>query len=157
MELGKFTRAADFIRLDAGSEWANYAMPSLLLREGKVEEARKAVKQMPTSPHYHRDLLEACLALRPPAELDRMAHEAETTEPTETDPENAYYRASVLAYCGKKSAAVNLLKNAISHDYCAYSQLQFDPLLAKLRNTGEYDPLLASAKQCQQRYLAEQN
>ena len=35
MELGKFTRARDFIRLDAGSEWANYAMPSLLLREAK--------------------------------------------------------------------------------------------------------------------------
>ncbi len=157
MELSKFTRARDFIRLDAGSEWANYATPLLLLREGKVEEAREGVKQMPTSLHYHRDLVEACLGLRPPAELDRMAREAETTEPTETDPENAYYRASVLAYCGKKSAAVYLLKNAISHDYCAYSQLQFDPMLVKLRGTGEYDPLLAAAKQCQQRYLAGQN
>ncbi|MGC2181684.1 MAG: protein kinase, partial [Terriglobales bacterium] len=157
MELSRFTRAADFIRLDAGSEWANYAVPLLLLREGKVEEASKAAKQMPTSLHYHRDLVEACLGLRPPAELDRLAHEAETTEPTETDPENAYYRASVLAYCGKKSAAVYLLKNAISHDYCAYEQLQFDPLLVKLRGTSEYDPLRAAAKQCQQRYLAGQN
>jgi serine/threonine protein kinase/tetratricopeptide (TPR) repeat protein len=157
MELSKFTRAADFIRLDAGSEWANYAMPLLLLREGKVEEARKAVKQMPTSLHYHRDLMEACLGPQPPTELDRMAHEAETSEPTEVDPENAYYQASVLAYCGKKSAALYLLKNAISHDYCAYEQLQFDPLLVKLRGTSDYDSLLAAAKQCQQRYLTGQN
>ena len=157
MELSKFTRARDFIRLDAGSEWANYATPSLLLREGKVEEARDAVKQMPILPHYHRDLVEACLGLRPPPELDKIAHQAETTEPTETDPENAYYQASVLAFCGKTSAAVYLLKNAISHDYCAFSQLQFDPLLVKLRGTSDYDPLLAAAKQCQQRYLAGQN
>jgi serine/threonine protein kinase len=157
MELSKFTRARDFIRLDAGSEWANYATPSLLLREGKVEEARKAVQQMPTSPHYHRDLVEACLGLRPPTELDRMAHQAETTEPADADPEIAYYQASIMASCGKKSAAVYLLKNAISRDYCAYSQLQNDPLLVKLRGTSEYDPLLAAAKQCQQRYLAGQN
>ena len=156
MELSKFTRAADFIRLDAGSEWANYAMPSLLLREGKVEEARKAVKQMPTTLHYHRDLVEACLGLRPPTELDKLAHEAETTEPTEVDPENAYYRASVLAFCDKKSAAVYLLKNAISQDYCSYEQLQFDPLLVKFRGSGEYGPLLAAAKQCQQKYLVAQ-
>ncbi len=47
-ELGKTDRAADFVRLDAGSEWAAYAMPSILLREGKVDEAREAVKHMPT-------------------------------------------------------------------------------------------------------------
>jgi serine/threonine protein kinase len=154
MELSKFTRARDFIRLDAGSEWANYALPSLLLREGKLEEAREAVKQMPTLPHYHRDLVEACLGMRPPAELERIAHQAETGEPTEVDPENAYYQASILAFCDKKSAAVSLLKSAISRDYCAYSQLQFDPLLAKLRGASEFDQLLPAAKQCQQKYLA---
>jgi tetratricopeptide (TPR) repeat protein len=42
MELGKTDRAADFIRLDAGSEWANYVTPSLLLREGKIADARDA-------------------------------------------------------------------------------------------------------------------
>ena len=61
MELGKFDRARDFIQLDAGSEWANYVTPSLLLREGRVAEAREAVKRMSNSPHYHRDLMEACL------------------------------------------------------------------------------------------------
>jgi hypothetical protein len=109
---------------------------------------------MPTLPHYHRDLVEACLGMRPPAELERIAHQAETGEPTEVDPENAYYQASILAFCDKKSAAVSLLKSAISRDYCAYSQLQFDPLLAKLRGTSEFDQLLPAAKQCQQKYLA---
>ena len=81
MELGQFDKAREFIQLDAGSEWANYVTPSLLLREGRLSEARDAVKRMSTSPHYHRDLMEAVLALRPPSELDRMAHDAESNGP----------------------------------------------------------------------------
>lgn len=46
MGLGKTQRAEDFIRLDAGSEWAPYVTTSLLLREGKVEEAREAAKHI---------------------------------------------------------------------------------------------------------------
>ena len=41
MELGKFDRACDFIQLDAGSEWANYVTPSLLLREGRVSRGTR--------------------------------------------------------------------------------------------------------------------
>src|SRR5437899_1585357 len=36
MDLGKTGRAKDFVELDAGSEWANYVTPSLLLREGRI-------------------------------------------------------------------------------------------------------------------------
>jgi hypothetical protein len=50
-----------------------------------------------------------------------------------------------------------MLKSAIERDYCGYSQLQSDPLLAKLRGSSEYDQLLSEAKQCQQKYLAAQN
>ena len=42
MELGKIGRRKDFIRLDAGSEWAFNSEFSFLLREGKMEEAREA-------------------------------------------------------------------------------------------------------------------
>src|SRR5580700_5659315 len=81
MEMGNPERAADFVRLDAGSEWAAYATPSILLHEGKIPEAREAVKRMPSAARYHRDLLESCLQLRPAADLDRMAHDAETSLP----------------------------------------------------------------------------
>src|SRR5277367_2058537 len=47
MELGKTERAEDYVRLDAVSEWAAYVLPSVLLRQGKVQEAREAVKRMP--------------------------------------------------------------------------------------------------------------
>ena len=150
MELGKIERARDFVRLDAGSEWAAFVTPSLLLREGKVDEAREAVKRMPTAPRYRRDLLEACLQLRPAADLDRMAQEAETSLPTEPDPETWYYQGSIFAYCGKKQAALHLLQSAVEQNYCAHENLLSDPLLAKLRTDTAFDKVLTAAGACQE-------
>jgi len=150
MELGKTDRAADFIRLDAGSEWAAYVAPSLLLREGKIPEAREAVKHMPTAPRYHRDLLESCLGLRPASDLDRIAHDAETSFPADPDPETWYYEGALFAYCGKTQAALHLLQSAVQNNYCSYSNLLTDPLLAKFRADPAIDKLLTSARECQE-------
>lgn len=149
-ELGKTDRATDFVRLDAGSEWAAYAMPSILLREGKVADAREAVKIMPTTPRYHRDLLEACLQLKPSSELDRIAHGAETDLPTDPDPETWYYEGALLAYCGKRDAALHMLESAVEQNYCAYSNLVHDPLLGKLRTDTEFNKVLLAAGACQE-------
>lgn len=157
MELGKMERARDFVRLDEGSEWAAYALPSVLLREGKIAEARQAVKLMPGAPRYHRDLLESCLQLRPAADLDRMAQEAETSLPTEPDPETWYYQGVLFAYCGKKQAALHLLQSAVEQNYCAYSNLLSDPLLAKLRTETAFDKVLTAAGKCQDAVRAAGN
>ncbi len=150
MELGKPDRAADFVRLDAGSEWAAYVMPSLLLREGNVPEAREAVKHMPTAPRYHRDLLESCLGLKPASDLDRIAQESETSYPSDPDPETWYYEGSLFAYCGKQKAALHLLQSAIQNNYCSYENLLADPLMAKLRADPAMDKLLTQARECQE-------
>jgi len=157
MELGKSERAADFVRLDAGSEWAAYVLPSILLREGKIQEAREAVKRMPTAPRYHRDLLEACLQLRPAADLDRMAQEAETNLPSEPDAETWYYQGALFAYCGKKQAALHLLQSAVEQNYCAHENLLSDPLLAKLRTDAAFDKVLTAAGLCQEGVRASAN
>jgi len=150
MELGQTERAAEFLRLDAASEWAAYVKPSLLLRAGKVDEAREAVKHMPTAPRYHRDLLEACLGLRPSGELDRIAHEVETSQVNELDPELLYYQGAWLGYCGKNQVALQLLQSAVERNYCAYSNMLNDPLLAKLRGDPAFDKVLTSASACQE-------
>ncbi len=157
MELGNMQRAADFIRLDAGSEWASYITTSLLLREGKVEEAREAAKQIPTAPHYHANLLLACLQLRPEAELDALARTAESSPPNDSDPELLYYQGSILSFGGKKNASVQMIKHAIEHDYCAASQLRSDPLLVNIRGTPEFSQLVSAAANCQKKYLAGVN
>src|SRR5713226_825175 len=58
MQMGKTERAKDFLALDAGSEWAAFMGPNILLREGKVNEARESVKLKATSPGLRRDVLE---------------------------------------------------------------------------------------------------
>jgi serine/threonine protein kinase/TolB-like protein/tetratricopeptide (TPR) repeat protein len=149
MELGKFDRARDFIQVDAGSEWVKDAVPSLLLREGRLAEAREAVKRMTDVPQHHRDLLEACVGLRPSSELDRMAHDAETSLPSDPDPEASYYQGAIYAYSNKKEAAFHMLKTAIESNYCAYSNLLSDPLLRGLHSDRRFDELLTAAHDCQ--------
>ncbi|MFZ0801988.1 MAG: protein kinase [Terriglobales bacterium] len=149
MELGRTQKAMEFVQLDAGSDYANYLLPSLLLREGKVAEAKEAVKRMPSAPHYHKDLLQACL-FGPPSELDKIAHEDEVGQPTDPDPELSYYQGSILAYCGKREAALHMLQTAVESNYCAYSNLLDDPLLVKLRSDPKFDEILTAAHRCQQ-------
>jgi len=149
MELGRTERAAQFLQLDAGSEWVNYATPSLLLRQGKIAEAREAVKRMPTTPRYHRNLLEACLNNNT-GELDRLAKEAAANPPAEADPELSYYQGAIFAFCGKKEAAFHMLSVAIEQNYCAYSNLLSDPLMRSLHSERQFDEILTAAHQCQQ-------
>ena len=71
------------------------------------------------------------------------------------DPENRYWDAALIAACGKQDIAVRLVKSAIEGRYCAYAALQTDPLMASLRSTPEFAPLLSAAKECQNKFLAE--
>jgi serine/threonine protein kinase/tetratricopeptide (TPR) repeat protein len=150
MELGKTQRAMDFVRLDAGSEWAASATSSILLREGKLAEARESVKKMSPAAHYHRDLLEACLGMRPASELDKIVAETETTVLAEPDPEPWYYEGTIMAFCGKPAIALHMLTAAVEQNYCSYSALLSDPLLAKMRSSKEFDAVLTAAHQCQE-------
>jgi hypothetical protein len=44
---------------------------------------------------------------------------------------------------------LHLLQAAIEHNYCAYSNLQLDPMLRKTRQAQGFDKLLAAARVCQ--------
>jgi TolB-like protein len=153
--LGKTQRAWEFVHLDTGSEWANWVTPAILLREGKLAEAREAVQKVLPAPRYHRDLLEAVVGLRPPAELDRMAREATTLVAAGEDPETSYQQGTELAMVGKKEGALHLLRMAIEQNYCAYSALENDPALDRVRATPEFADLLKAARFCQEPLLAQ--
>src|SRR4029077_4941342 len=90
----------------------------------------------------------------PPADLDQLAHDAETSLATEPNPETWYYQGSLFAYCGKKQAALHLLQSAVKQNYCAYENLLSDPLLAKLRTDVAFDKVLTAAHACQERVRA---
>jgi TolB-like protein/tetratricopeptide (TPR) repeat protein len=153
--MGNVKRAREYVLLDAGSEWANWVIPSILLREGKVSEAREAVKKIPSAPRYHRDLMEAAVGLHPAADLDRMTQEGAPSLGAGEDPESSYELGSVLAFAGKRDAAVHIIRTAIEQNYCALAALEKDPLLDKLRPTPEFADLLKAARFCQQPLLAQ--
>ena len=157
MELGDTQRAEDFIRLGVRSLWSVYITPSQLLREGKIQEARVAVKRMasmPSVPRYHRDLLEACLQLRPPRGTGPNGAGSGDQPALRARPEMRYYHGALFAYCGKREAALHLLQIAVEQNHCAYTALQSDPLLVKLQGTSGFSELLSAAKECQDKFLA---
>lgn len=156
-ELGKTERARDFQKLDAGSEFSNYGFTLDLIREGRLREATEAVQQLSNNPIYERKVLEACLQHRSSAELWPLIHETEAAFLSIPDPEPRYYFGAILAFCGQRDAARQLIATAISHKYCAYEALKRDPLLVRLRTTPEFSGLLSVAKQCQDTFLAERN
>jgi TolB-like protein len=147
--IGKTDRAMDFVHLDAGSEWAAWATPYVFLAEGNLAAARESAKSMAKAPTYHRELMTACVASQRPADIDKIAREAELSVMRESDPEAWYHLGELMAYCEQKDAAIRLLRRAIELNYCAYETLQTDPLLVKVRRTPEFSELQSAAKQCQ--------
>jgi eukaryotic-like serine/threonine-protein kinase len=150
LEIGKTDRAMDFVHLDAGSEWAAWATPYVYLGAGNLEQARESAKDVAKAPFYHRELLIACTQTQRPAELEKIAREAETSVMAEPDPEEWYRVGALLAYCGQKDAAMRLLKAAVQQNYCAYSALLEDPLLKDLRKETAFNQVLTAGSACQE-------
>ena len=151
--LGKPDRALDFLNLDAGSDWATFNLPDILLRQGKPQQALEAAKQVRGN-QLGRKLLVECLPTAS-ASLSRVAQEVEIDVSKNPDPEVSYTSGALLAYCGQNQSAFHLLKTAIDRRYCATDALQFDPLLAPVRGTAEFNQLVAAARECHNRFRAE--
>ena len=149
LEMGKTQQAMDFVRLDAGSEWAAWVTPYVFLAEGNLAEARNAAKNMGKAPSYHRELMEACTAAQRPPDLAKIAREAESSRMTELDPEAWYHVGALLAACGQNEPALRLLNAAVQQNYCAWSALLDDPLLKDLRKEGAFNEVLTAAGRCQ--------
>ena len=152
LELGKTTEASDYLKLDSGSDFAKNVTPALLLREGRLADARSAAQHMSKDAPWYGGLLQTCLNQN--AEISRAVQDAKAGLMAERDPEMKYFQASLLAYCAQKAMATTLLRSAIEHNYCASSALQADPLLAKVRDSLEFEELPSLASQCQARFLA---
>ena len=168
IQMGNLERAMEFNQLDAGSEWANRNRVRILLREGKLAEARDALQKLPSgasslsSWSFYWDLFEACIdhasSGQPPSfDFSRAVHEREPKLGANPDPETKYLVGSDMAFCRVNDVALRLLKASIEGKYCAYEALQKDPMLVSLRSSPEFSQLLAAAKQCQDNFLAERN
>ena len=157
MQLGQPPRAMEFVRLDAGSEFAARQTALILLGQGKVEEARQAIQRASDAPQIGGPLLQVCLDPKQASQLDGVARQTEAASVAEGDAEGFYLAGTMLSYCGQKDATMRLLRRAIGQNYCAPDALRTDPLLVNLRRSPEFNGLLSAAKECQNRFLAQRD
>jgi serine/threonine protein kinase/TolB-like protein/tetratricopeptide (TPR) repeat protein len=155
VQQGDFQRTMEFVRLDAGSEYAAMQTAVVLLGEGRPDEALQALQRASESPLSGHELLRACLVSPQSAQCDEAARTIEAAALAGVDVEPRYSVGALLAYCGRRDAAFRLLRNAVQHHYCSYTALQKDPLLATLRGTPEFSGLLTAARSCQESFLSE--
>jgi TolB-like protein/tetratricopeptide (TPR) repeat protein len=120
MQLGQPPRAMEFVRLDAGSEFAARQTALTLLGQGKVDEARQAIQRASDTPQMGRELLQVCLDPKQASQLEGAAQQTEAASVAEGDVEGWYIAGTMLSYCGQKDASLRLLRRAVGQNYCAY-------------------------------------
>ena len=148
-EGGKEERAMEYLKLDGGSEYANAIRVTVLMREGKMTEAQRAVQPMTENPLWMRSFLQVCLSKAPAEEVHRAA---EATEKELMGIHNSalkYYEGAVLASCGEKQIAFEFLQTAIKGGYCSHDALLEDPMLAGVRGDPEFAEIVQEATACQ--------
>ena len=129
-------------------------MVSVLMREGRMAEARQAADKMSASPPWMRPFLQACLNKAPADEIHRLAERAQDELLPETDSELKYYQGAILAACGEKQIGYAFLAKAVDEKYCAYRGLQADPLLSGVQTDPDFRKIVDAAGKCQQKFLA---
>jgi serine/threonine protein kinase/tetratricopeptide (TPR) repeat protein len=155
--VGQFDRAMDFVKLDAGSEWSNNVEVSTLLRQGKTSEAIARLHQLPDSGFFHTRALEACYSSPKAPASQKLLDQFQKELSAYRDPEPRYTQAAMFNSCLGNDFTARLVKSAIDSGFCAYDYLQLDPAMAGFRSSSEYPALLAQAKQCRDRFLAERD
>ena len=69
------------------------------------------------------------------------------------DPFPKYVLAAWDSFCGEPEFAFRELHRAIEQNYCAYPQMETDPLLTKIRAMPEFAEIRSLGIACQQHFL----
>ncbi len=159
MELGRPDRAMEFLSKDAGTDWYKSNVIRVLIRQDKVREAQDSIERFAVDDPA-RNAFRACFSFKlagqpSSAQFSRSVRDAEPGLLNNPDPENRYLFASDLAFCGEKEVALRLLKSSVEGNYCAYQAMQQDNVWASLHDLPEFKQILAEAKQCQDKFMAE--
>lgn len=154
MALGKYDRGREYFQLQSGNEYERAGRVEIFLREGKEDEALQELKSLPmTTAFYGRPILEPCLQRQPPANGDVAEQQVRSTLMADHDPFPKYFLAAWDSYCGQPDLAFRELRRAISQNYCAYPEMETDPLLAKVRAMPEFAEIRSLGIACQQHFL----
>jgi TolB-like protein len=153
-EAGKMAAAEQYLNKDAGSEWSNAVIVSVLMREGRMREAHEAAEKMTKNPTWMREFLLGCLNKAPSEAIHSLAERAQDDLLWEQDSELKYYQGAVMAQCGEKKIAFAFLRKAVEQRYCGYQALRADPLLAGVQGDAEFREIEQAAGECQKKFMA---
>ena len=153
MQLGDYSRARDYARLDAGSAWSTTTEADTLLREGQRDRAMAMAPSSPAAPKGYAGY--EVLRRAPGAERDRLAADVETAAMSDRDPENKYFAAGHLALAGYGDGALRLLRKAVEDSYLCHEAMDRDPLFEALRKSPEYAAVHAESVRRQKEFLAK--
>jgi DNA-binding winged helix-turn-helix (wHTH) protein/TolB-like protein len=157
MAMGKYERAREYLQLYSGSEYSRMGNVAILMREGRQNEALQELKTLPATVANGRQMVEPCLQHRPPTQAEAVAaHQLHLGIMAEDDPLPKYLLAGWDSLCDQPDLAFRELRRAIEQNYCAYPQMETDPLLAKVRRAPEYSPIRSLGLACQRQFLEHQ-
>jgi TolB-like protein/Tfp pilus assembly protein PilF len=151
MQLKKYDRARDYLRLDAGSDWSRSGERDLLLREGKLEAAAeiKSTRRPIDAIDYSPMLLRSGSA----SNRDRIAERVEAGFAAVRDPEPKFMGAGLLAVSGYRNAALRLLRKAVEGNYLCYPAMDNEPLFDSIQKDPEFAAIRAEAIKKQKPFL----
>ena len=111
----------------------------LLIKEGKRVEALAQLDRLDRSSPY-AVLQAACLRNQPvdPAPF-------ESAFPRESDSENRYFAAEVMASCGHNDRTLRLLRLSLERGYSIYPAMDLNPMFAAVRSDPRWDALRREA------------
>jgi len=147
--LGRYDRAREYLKLDAGSDWVKGREVSILIREGRREAAADAAGAF-GFPHLATILRPST----PQAERDAAAKTIEARASSDRDPENNFWVATILASAGYDDAALRLLHRGVEMNYLFVTPLDTDPTLASVRKRPEFAAIREEAVRRQKEFLA---
>ena len=154
-KLGDYSRAQDFARLDAGSEWSASVVGSILLRQGNPAEALRTLQRVRQNPNFH--WLVSCLERQPPSVTEPLYAEMETAAMGDRDSEPKFWSSAEAASCGRHDTALRLLGRAVEQNYLAHPAMDREPLFESLRRTPEFGQIRALAISRQKKFLEERS
>jgi len=153
MALGKYDRAGEYFQLQSGNDYEKAGRVEIFVREGREDEALQELKLLPTTAFYGRPLLQPCLQHRSPPKGDIAAQQMRSESMSAPDPFPKYVLAAWDSFCGEPGLAFRELRRAIEQNYCAYPQMETDPLLAKIRAMPEFAEIRSLGIACQQHFV----
>jgi eukaryotic-like serine/threonine-protein kinase len=153
--LNRYDRAREYLQLLSGSEYEKGGEVEILLREGKYDAALENLNSLPGAVNlYGKQLLEPCLTHRSPTIEEALAaQKLGAGLMADDDPFPKYYLAGWYSLCGQPDFAISALRRAIAQNYCAYPQMEIDPLLAIVRAKPAFAEIRSLGNACQKRFL----